>query len=95
MGSVQSCSIFITYIIMISSQFVQLSVLWDLVEDNSGEKPFVAISGNFVYLHPHDNASQQTWSRFSPTTVPDNKRQSGLSPTTVPEMSQGCPQSSK
>ncbi len=33
--------------------------------------------------------TQQTWSGFSPTTVPDNNRQSGLSPTTVPEMSTG------
>ena len=33
--------------------------------------------------------SQQTWSGFSPTTVPDNNRQSGLSPTTVPKMSKG------
>ena len=31
--------------------------------------------------------SQQTWSRFSPTTVPDNNRQSGLSPATDQEMS--------
>ncbi len=31
--------------------------------------------------------SQQAWSGFSPTTVPDNNRQSGLSPMTVPEMS--------
>ncbi len=33
--------------------------------------------------------AQQTWSRFSLTSVPDNNRQSGLSPTTVPEMSTG------
>ena len=33
--------------------------------------------------------AQQTWSEFSPTTVPDNNRQSGLSPITVPEMSTG------
>ncbi len=33
--------------------------------------------------------TQQTWSGFSPTTVPDNNRQSGLSPTTVPKMSTG------
>ncbi len=35
------------------------------------------------------SVNQQTWSGFSPTTVPDNNRQSGLSPTTVPEMSTG------
>ncbi len=35
------------------------------------------------------HASQQTWSGFSPTTVPDNNRRSGLSPMTVPEMSTG------
>ena len=33
--------------------------------------------------------SQQTWTRFSPTTVPNNNRQSGFSPTTVLEMSTG------
>ncbi len=33
--------------------------------------------------------SQQTWSGFSPTTVPDNNRQSGFSPTTVPKLSTG------
>ncbi len=33
--------------------------------------------------------SQQTWSGFSSTTVPDNNRQSRLSPMTVPEMSTG------
>ena len=35
------------------------------------------------------NISQQTWSGFSPTTVPDNNRQSGFSPTTVPKLSTG------
>ncbi len=34
--------------------------------------------------------SQQTWSGFSPTTVPDNDRQSELSPMTDPKMSQEC-----
>ena len=34
-------------------------------------------------------STQQTWSGISPTTVPDNNRQSGLSPMTVPEMSTG------
>ncbi len=38
---------------------------------------------------PYKQASQQTWSGFSPTTVPDNSRQSGLSPKAVPEMSTG------
>ena len=33
--------------------------------------------------------TQQTWSGFSPATVPDNNRQSGLSPMTVSEMSTG------
>ncbi len=33
--------------------------------------------------------SQQTWFGFSPTTVPDNNRQSGFSPTTVPKLSTG------
>ncbi len=33
--------------------------------------------------------TQQTWSGFSRTTVPNNNRQSGLSPTMVPEMSTG------
>ncbi len=33
--------------------------------------------------------SQQTWSGFSPTTVPDNNRQSRFSPTTVPKLSTG------
>ncbi len=32
---------------------------------------------------------QQTWSGFSPTTVPDNNRQSWFSPTTVPKLSTG------
>ncbi len=35
------------------------------------------------------NTSQQIWSGFSPTTVPDNNRQSELSPTMVPQMSTG------
>ncbi len=34
-------------------------------------------------------SSQQTWSGFSPTRVPDNNRQSGFSPTTVPKLSTG------
>ncbi len=33
--------------------------------------------------------SQQTWSGFPPTTVPDQHCAPGLSPTTVPEMSNG------
>ncbi len=33
--------------------------------------------------------TQQTWSGFSPTTFPDNNRQSGLLPTTFPEISIG------
>ncbi len=33
--------------------------------------------------------TQETWSGFSPTTVPHNNSQSVLSPTTVPEMSAG------
>ena len=37
----------------------------------------------------HHSNSQQTWSGFSPTTVPDNNRQSGFSPTTVPKLSKG------
>ena len=40
-------------------------------------------------MHINIVRTQQTWSGFSPTTVPDNKRQSRLSPTTVPEMSIG------
>ena len=39
--------------------------------------------------HLPDGISQQTWSGFSPTTVPDNNRQSGFSPTTVPKLSTG------
>ncbi len=41
------------------------------------------IHGGQVHL------SQQTWSGFSPPTVPDNNRQSGFSPTTVPKLSTG------
>ncbi len=40
-----------------------------------------------LYLNP----TQQTWSGFSLTTVPDNNRQSGFSPTTVPKLSTGYP----
>ncbi len=35
------------------------------------------------------HATQQTWSGFSPTIVPDNNRRSGLSPTMVPKLSTG------
>ncbi len=39
--------------------------------------------------HWHVTISQQTWSGFSPTTVPDNNRQSRFSPTMVPKLSKG------
>ncbi len=39
--------------------------------------------------YPEAFVTQQTWSGFSPTAVPDNNRQSGFSPTTVPKLSTG------
>ncbi len=43
----------------------------------------------FAVNSPSLVLSQQTWSGFSPITVPDDNRQSVLSPMTVPEMSTG------
>ena len=45
------------------------------------------LADELSYVLAH--TTQQTWSGFSPTIVPENNRQSGLSATTVSEMSTG------
>ncbi len=50
---------------------------------------YFLLVNSYCCLLMHKFISQQTGSGFSPITVPDNNRRSGLSPTTVPKLSTG------
>ncbi len=75
------------YVIGGSSMVNLLQMLVRSLRLAQGSKYFVFIKR--AYGITHLQHTQQTWSGFSPTTVPDNNRQSGFSPTTVPKLSTG------